>query len=262
MKTLLAIAAAIVIQAGPAVAQFEGVVRMRAVTFGDADSSVVSSSVYFKGRLFAAVIDSSDGSEGSGGKFILRGDKNVMWIVIDQEKKYMEIPLADGGRKPDTATRGAGSKSYTLAKTGKSRTIIGYRCEEWSADEGDGETASIWATAELGNMYDGIVKWFDGMSMESATDGSRWERELADKKLFPLIVVRSTDGDVTEKEEVTAVEKTTVPAATFEAPAGYEKQVVDLNFEKMFEEMMKSMGDEGEGDADSTADEDDDGGRI
>ncbi len=260
MKRCSAIAAAIILQAGAVHAQFEGVVRMRAVTFADAESTVVSSSVYFKGQLFAAVIDSSDMTEGRGGKFILRGDKKIMWIIVDQEKKYMEIPLADKGRPADAPPKSGETKSYTLTRSGKSRSIIGYKCEEWTADEGEGETASIWATAELGNMYEGIVKWFDEMSMESATDGTRWERELADRKLFPLIVVRARDGEVTETEEVTAVERKNVPATTFEAPAGYEKQVVDLNFEKMFEEMMKKMGDEGGGDADSTSDEDDDGG--
>ncbi|HLF13364.1 MAG TPA: DUF4412 domain-containing protein [Bacteroidota bacterium] len=258
MKSFFLFLAAVVLPAAAAHAQFEGTIRMRAVTYSGVDSSVVASTVYFRGKLFAATIDASGRTAGQGGKFILRGDKNLMWIVIDQEKKYMEIPLADKGRSADTARRTDTARSYTLTKTGKTRTLIGYSCGEWIADEGDGATAKIWATGKLGNMYEGVVKWFDEMSMESATDRSRWERELAGMKLFPLMVVRSEEGEVTEVEEVVAIEKTKVPDSMFEAPEGYAKQVVDLNFEKMFEEMMKQMEKEGEG-ADSTADEGDEG---
>ncbi len=259
MHTMVSILAAVILSAASVYAQFEGTIRMRAVTYSDADSSVVVSTVYFKGTLFAATIDSSGDSSGRGGKFILRGDKGLMWIVIDQEKKYMEIPLADKARKPDSARASDETTTYTLAKTGKSRTLIGHPCEEWIADEGDGVTAKIWATGEFGNMYDGVVKWFDEMSMESATDRTRWERELADKKLFPLMVVRSEEGEVTETEEVLAIREMDIPDSTFDAPAGYQKQVVDLNFEKMFEEMMKQMEKEG-AEGDSTDDGGDDGG--
>ncbi len=259
MNTLFSIVSAIILSAAAAYAQFEGTVRMRAVTYSDADSDVVASSVYFKGKMFAAVIDGSERTAGQGGKFILRGDKNLMWIVIDQEKKYMEIPLADKSRSADTSRRSGAAKSYTLTKSGKTRKIIGYSCEEWIADEGEGVSARIWATGELGNMYEGVVKWFDEMSMESTTERTRWERELAGMKLFPLMVVRSEEGEVTGTEEVVAVEKMKVPESAFEAPAGYERQVVDLNFEKMFEQMMKEMEEEG-GEQDSTADEGDDDG--
>lgn len=266
MQTMVSILAALILSAAAAYAQFEGTISMRAVTYSDEDSNVVASTVYFKGKLFAATIDSSGDSARQGGRFILRGDKNLMWIVIDQEKKYMEIPLADKGRMPDTTKASAPAKTYTLTKTGKSGTMIGHPCEEWVADEGDGTSARIWATGEFGDMYEGVVKWFDEMSMESATDGTRWERELAGKKLFPLLVVRSEEGEVTEREEVLAIKKMKIPESTFETPDGYQKQVVDLNFEKMFEDMMKQMEKEGaqgdttdDGDGDGADDGDDDG---
>lgn len=239
-SSIRAAAAATILTAATAFGQFEGAVRMRAVTYGDADSNVVASTVYFKGRLFAAVIDSS-GNEGQAGRFILRPDSSLMWIVIDAEKKYMEIPLPEKGRSPDTAARDAGKRSYTLTKTGKTRTVIGYPCDEWIAEEEDGASARIWATTKLGDMYEGVVKWFDEMSMESDGGKGRWERELAGMKYFPLSVVRSEEGEVTETEEVTAVDRMKVADSVFEAPAGYQKQVMDLNFDRMFEKMMKDM---------------------
>jgi hypothetical protein len=251
-------AAAILAGAGAANAQFEGTVRMKTVTYLDGDSSLILPTAYFKGPLFAAVIDAPPGGEARGGRFILRGDKHVMWIIGDQEKKYIEIPVAKPDPGADSAARGAKRPAYTLTRTGQSKTILGYPCDEWIADEGGGATSSVWATEKLGGIYEGVVKWFDGMSLENAGDRTRWEREIAGMKLFPLLVVRTEEGDVVEREEVLSVEESGVPDRTFEAPAGYEKQSIDPNFEKMFEQMMKEM--EKQNPADSTRDDGRDGG--
>jgi len=259
MKKIMTLAAALLVCAGISPAQFEGVVRMVAVNYADDDSSVIRSTVYFKGKLLAAVIGGDGPGEEQGGKFILRGDRNVMWIVIDEERKGIDIPISDSARRgADRTPAGTGdlNKSYTLSRTGKTSTLRGYRCEEWVADEGEGRTARIWATKELGDMYEGVVKWFDQMSMESATENERWERELAGAELFPLRVVRSEEGVMTESEEVVSIEKKKVAASMFEAPAGYRHQSVDLNFEKMFEDLMKKMGADSTGNPD---DSDDDG---
>jgi hypothetical protein len=249
MKRTIVVVAALLAVAAAASAQFEGTVKMRTVTYEGADSNVIAPTVYFKGPLFAAVVPAQPGQEAQAGRFILRGDKNVMWIILDQDKKYIEITVAKPGGKTDSA-RAAMKKAYTLTKTGRTRTIIGYPCEEWAADEGGGVTSEVWATGKLGNIYEGVVKWFDGMSMESATDRTRWEREIAEMKLFPLLVLRSEEGEVVEREEVVSVQKGKVPDKVFAAPAGYQKQSVDLNFDKLIQDMMKDTA--GQGKADST----------
>jgi len=255
MKIILAMAALFLLHPGTLPAQFEGVVRMVAVSRSDGDSSVVRSTVYFKGDLLAAVIEPAEQAEqGSdrGGKFILRGDRKLMWIVVDEERKVMEIPI--GENTPVPPAHAPAKKSYALERTGKTGRMAGYACEEWVADEGGGKTARIWATKDLGDMYRGVVKWFDEMSMASATDGERWEREIAEKGLFPMSVTRMEDGELTESEEVLSVEEQSIAAPTFEPPEGYQVQKVDLNFEKMFEEMMKNNAPDSTG-----ADDDDEG---
>jgi hypothetical protein len=241
MNRTFLLAAAVIGMTATASAQFEGTVGMKTVTYLDGDSSVVLPTAWFKGPLFAAVIGAPPGQEAQGGRFILRGDKNVMWVIIDREKRYIELPVVKPDARADSAARAGMEKTYTLTKTGQEKTILGYPCDEWVADEGGGVTSRVWATDKLGGIYEAVVRWFDGMSMETAADRTRWEREIAGMKLFPLLVVRSEEGDVVEREEVVAVEKTGVPDRTFDEPAGYEKQSVDLNFEKMFEQMMKKM---------------------
>jgi hypothetical protein len=253
MVRMCLVAAAILAWAAAADAQFEGTVRMKTVTYLDGDSTVILPTVFFKGPLFAAVIDAPPGEEARGGRFILRGDRGVMWIIGDQEKKYIEIPVAKPDPRPDSGAQVTRRPPYTLTKTGQAKSILGYPCEEWIADEGGGTTSSVWATEKLGGIYEGVVKWFDGMSLENAGDRTRWEREVAGMGLFPMLVVRTEEGDVVEREEVVSVEKTGVPDRVFEAPAGYEKQSIDPNFEKMFEQMMKEM--EKEPPADTTRDD-------
>lgn len=259
MKRTAFVAAALIALSAATHAQFEGTVRMRTVTYQDADSSVILPTAWFKGPLFAAVIEAPPGEDAGAGRFILRGDKQVMWIIADREKKFIEMRAGRAETPPDSA-RGAGrTRGYTLTKTGEAKSILGYPCEEWSADEGGGVTSRIWATAKLGGLYEGIVKWFDGMSLENDDDGTRWEREIAGLRLFPLLVVRSEDGDVVEREEVLSVEAGRVPDGTFDEPAGYEKQTIDPDFEKVFERMLREME---KGDpVDSTGDEGGDGSR-
>jgi len=244
MKNFLLVAAIVFIGAATSTAQFEGFVRMVAVSHTDDDSSVVRSTVYFKGELLAAEIEPQDTGADPGAKFIIRGDRNIMWIVLQAEGKVVEIPIADSSRgagKGGIAGRDTSGISYSLKQTGKTMTLAGYRCEEWVADERKGKTARIWATKELGNTYEGVVKWFDEMSLESATADERWEREIAGKGLFPMRIKRFENGVVTESEDVISVERKTVPASMFEVPEGFERQRVDLNFEKMFEKELQNM---------------------
>lgn len=259
MKIFLPIMAALLLCAAPGRAQFQGMIRMVAVSNPEDDSSVVRSTVYFRGKLLAAVIepDTADGEQGA--KFIIRGDRNLMWVVLDTDRKIIEIPI--GGRHKEASSgKATAPVGYTLEPTGEQRKLAGYTCEGWKADEGEGKTATIWATRALGNLYDGVVSWFDEMSLESATSGRRWERELADSGLFPLRIVRFDEGEATESEEVVGVEETEVPDSMFEAPEGYRRERVNMNFDKMFEEMMKNMQTDSTGVGEDDEPEDDPGG--
>jgi hypothetical protein len=257
MRRTFLVATAVIGLTAAAHAQFEGTIRMRTVTYQDADSSVILPTVWFKGPLFAAVIEAPPGEAAGAGRFILRGDKRVMWIIADRERKFIEMQAPKPPAPLDSATAGK-HRAYTLTKTGQAKAILGYQCEEWVADEGGGVTSRVWATAELGGSYEGVVQWFDGMSLENAGDQGRWEREIAGMKLFPLLVLRSEEGGVVEREEVLSVEPGRVPDGTFDEPDGYEKQTIDPDFEKMFERMMEEM--EKRDAVDSTRDDGGDGG--
>ncbi len=223
-------------------AQFEGTVRMIAVSDADGDSDVVRSTLFFRGKDLAAVIEPDEETGEEGAKFILRGDRGVMWIVIEKERKVIEIPISVKPRRDTITARDSTGRAYTLEPTGKRKTLAGFDCEEWKADEGEGKTARIWVTAELGGLYAGVVKWFDEMSMESQTGGDRWERELAERGLFPLKVLRLDEGELTESEEVVLVERKKIPSSVFEFPGDYTREKVDLNFDTLFDEMMKDVG--------------------
>ena len=82
--------------------------------------------------------------------------------------------------------------------------------------------------------------------MESKESMGQWG-ELADMKIFPLKVTTSREGTVTEIQEVTKIESKTLAASTFEPPADYKKQSIDLDFQKMMEGMKsRDQGNQGE----------------
>ncbi len=241
LLSALAVLWLLALSAANSTAQFEGTVRMTAVSDPDGDSSVVRSTLFFRGKNLAAVIEPDEETGEEGAKFILRGDRGVMWIIVEKERKVIEIPLSGkprGGASPGHDSAGT---DYTLEPAGKRKTLAGFDCEEWKADEGEGKTARIWVTAELGELYAGVVKWFDGMSMESQTSGDRWERELAERGLFPLRVLRFDEGELTESEEVDLVERKKISSSVFEVPGDYAREKVDLNFDNMIDEMMKNL---------------------
>lgn len=226
----------------PAPAQFEGEMRMRVVNYMDGDSAVVHAVLSFSGDNLAAVVHGDEAEAGGGGKYILKGDKKVLWIISDRERLIVEIPLPEpaptdpGGEENPPEV---GDTLQGISRTGLTATVAGYSCEEWIADDGDGSVTTIMATRELGDSYRQVVEFFDRMSDESAVEGQRWERDLASMSLFPMRVVRMEDDEITETEEVISIEKKKIPASLFDAPAGYEMQVLDLNYEEMFEKMIE-----------------------
>lgn len=246
MKRMLFLPIILFLFTGAALSQFEGVLHMKIVSYSDGDSTVMDAVMSLKGRNFASTIrETGEGGEEIG-KYIMRGEEKVFWIVSDREKKYIEFPIPDdkseqdgGGDLPEGTTPG-----YSLKKTGKTQKISGYACEEWIADDGEGRVAAIWATSELGEIYGSVVDFFDQMSDESGVEGGHWESALAAKKLFPVRVTRMEDGELSETEEIISIERKTVPGSVFEAPKGYEKQSLDLDFQKLFEGMMQ--GDDGD----------------
>ncbi len=222
-----------------ALAQFEGALDMKMSAFGsDGARQTMNYTLMLKGTMVEATFRGS-GNENEG-KFIYRGDRNIIWVIDDENGSYLEMTL-----NPDDLPHSPGKKSGESVmhprKTGRTRQILGYTCDEYVAVDSAGST-SIWTTPKLGGVYEGLNKAFGELAQIASDnlDAGDWSAEMSRLKLFPLDIERSVNGAVAERQEVTRIEPKNLPAPLFEIPEGYSKQPVSFDMEKVLEQLRQS----------------------
>lgn len=228
-------------------AQFEGQLDMK-VTHGSGESGrEMSVSMLIKNGMLLISAKGSEHQE-MGGDIIFRPDKNVLWIVNPKEKSYLEIVPDKEMMKNSTMHKKEERGHSTLRKTGKSAKIAGYACDEWVSKEDEEET-TILGTTKLGNVYEGFRKAFSqwgGQQLEQSSEG--WQRELIEKHIFPMKTVTKEGEEITETQEVTNVAERSLASSLFEPPAGYKKQALEFDMNKMMKGLkngnMRSMNKE------------------
>jgi hypothetical protein len=130
-------------------------------------------------------------------------------MLMDSERMYMVMAI------PQPHADGADSVEPELVKTGRSKEIAGYTCEEVTVTTEDGVT-TLWVTDRLGAF----------MSVGNPMQRGRasWESFADGEPFFPL-EIQQTDrrGRVELLLTATAVDTSAPPASRFAPPEGYEK---------------------------------------
>jgi hypothetical protein len=105
-----------------------------------------------------------------------------------------------------------------LTRTGKIKSVIGYRTEQMFHDGAD-ENTEIWGTTGLG-VFVGL---HPTSSMFGRSGGAPpWVRVLSEQGIFPLIVIRKDkSGKEVGRLEATDIERKTLPDTLFEIPRWY-----------------------------------------
>lgn len=196
-------------------ASFEGKVTL-AMTMGKGQSQVLDYSI--KGT--AIRIDMN--AQGQSFASIMDLQKMEMLMLMPQQKMYMVMPLKD---KIESAVDDALAKEPNIEKTGRTETILGYKCDEYISKDRD-VTTEIWLAEGLGAFMGlgsggGMGDMFGG-GKKKASAG--WEEKFKGKAGFPLRVVsRDAKSRETFKMEATKIEPGTLPASLFQAPDGWQK---------------------------------------
>lgn len=148
-------------------------------------SSGASSVIYIKGQNQFAM-------EMEGMRTIMKGNKT--YVVMDAQKAYMEMDIRQQ-QQQTTYTYSDYEREFELKKTGKTYTIAGYKCEEYSAKH----------------------------------KKTGYKSEICVSKDVPLPLRTTYYDELGNKEtvEVYKVEKTTIDPKVFEVPRGYQK--LDFN---------------------------------
>jgi hypothetical protein len=173
----------------------------------------------------------------------LDGKKKTYYTVTKQDMEQLAAKMQERMNDPETkkamemmASMSAGmSTSFDVKKTGATRKIAGYGCEEWAITMGTISTIKECVTSDLQypvHAWD-VYKDF-AESMKSVMSGfgpmAKSGAELAEKlkKMKGFPVATSTAIDVmghktTTESEVIEVRKGSIPASAWEIPAGYTK---------------------------------------
>lgn len=201
---------------------------------------------------------------GEGTHVIYRGDKQVIWVLTDKDKKYTEISKADvdqmGAQIDDSmakmkkemegmpadqrammekmmAKMGGGGKApvRVVKKTDDSKTINGFPCTRYLVSLDGKASSEIWATpyekfnvkaADMKVLED-MMKMFESLTSRFQGMGSR-SKGMVNGDGVDGVPIQTTMFDRSGKPvDVTTVESVTrdaVPAADFELPAGCKKQ--------------------------------------
>ena len=152
-----------------------------------------------------------------GGSVIFDSQKFKMYVIMDEQKMYMENSMM-----PMSA--GAGG---SISKTGETRNILGYDCEKFLFDQKDMK-GEAWMTKELGAFM---------FFMESQQDMPDWQSEVLDAGYFPLQVTQyDKNGNVASIFNVKEVTPMELSSDLFVVPSSYKKMdLMNLGgLEKLF----------------------------
>ena len=149
------------------------------------------------------------------GGIILDVAKKQTLVIMDAQRMYMVMPMADVAAQAATAK----PDESTLEKTGEREKILGYEAVKYVSTHA-GKKTDLW-------LAEGLGKFMAMESLQPMGGGARssqpWERALAGLELFPLRIVSYDTGAKEEfRLEATAIEKKSLPDSLFAPPAGYQ----------------------------------------
>jgi outer membrane lipoprotein-sorting protein len=145
--------------------------------------------------------------------------KQEMIMLMTDQRMYMVMPMK---KAMDKAMEQAGANTADVEMTGKTETILGYKCSQILVKD-KGNVTEVWVADGLGNfmgMNNGGGPFGGGRGPQSA----KWEAVLKGKGGFPLrVTTRDAAGKQVSKMEATKIEPGSLPDSLFAPPADFQK---------------------------------------
>jgi len=162
-------------------------------------------------------------ADGNNVATIMDMEKLEMTMLMAEQKMYMVHPI----KKPvEQAAAKAGESTAEIEVTGKTETILGYKCSQVLIKD-KGTVTEAWlaeglaAFPGLGAPGGGGGGMFGG---KKSANAAKWEEALKGKSGFPLRVIsHDAKGKDVFKMEATKVEPGPLPDSLFVPPADYQK---------------------------------------
>jgi hypothetical protein len=160
-------------------------------------------------------------AEGQQIASIIDGAKQEMLIMMPEQKMYMVMPFKQG---LETAAKAGGVDSDAkIEHTGKTETILGYKCEQMIITDKN-QISEVWLATGLGTFM-GLGNNANPLARgKRSAATTKWEEALKGKSGFPLrVITKDTKNKELFKMEVTKITPASLPASLFQPPAGYQK---------------------------------------
>ena len=176
---------------------------------------------------------------------VLHGKSKTNFTVTKQDLERMNDPETKKRMEFMNGKAGTVAGSYEVKRTGMTRTVAGYSCEEWTIDMAGTPTTRECLTSELqypAHAFDAYKEFSQSMQsvMSSFDPMAKAGADLAEKlkamKGFPVAtstVIEIMGTKRSMESEVVEVRRGDIPASAWELPAGYTR--VDKPMLKAFD---------------------------
>ncbi len=214
-RTTAIIVAALVVAARTN-AQFEGIIESKNVTtdqMGKPQKYVMT--MWIKKDM---VRIETSGLPDPGSTMIYRTDQKRIYMINPDEKSYFEISQEE--KPQELYTQGGSGAKYSVRRTGKTKSIAGYPCEQFIIKRED-ESTELWGTKKLPHVVATLSKAL-GQDHVEAADGA--VNEVMKMGIYPMFSATKVEGILIEQQEVTKVDARQLDLSIFSIPAGYTKQ--------------------------------------
>ena len=242
IRRLLA-AAALVLTASAASAQFEGEATFKIVSRREKGGNLDGTARMFSSKTgFRMEWEMQTGSAGKGGpaqvKMVMLAKlphPDKVYMVNDANRTYSVWDT----KKAQEDRKNAPKETYTVQKLGTDR-VAGYPCQSARVTSSKGNAFDVCVTKEFGASSD----WLSAMNRNDA-DGGSWLKALKDDGIegSPIrwSVREKGSAEPSMVMELVRADKKFLPAALFEVPAGYKQ--TEFAVGGLTPEQEKAMGD-------------------
>jgi len=201
-------------------AQFEGIIESKNLTTDELGSLRQFTITMWIKKDRIRVQSSAFGSTPAT-TMIYRNDRHIIWMLNDEDKTYFEILQEE---KPQGLRSGEESRledKPTVRRTGRTKKILGYSCEQVLLTRGEGET-EIWGTKQLSELEATTSRILG----QSDAEAGGWMDEVARLGLYALVSSTRIKGKIIESQETTRIEVKNLSSDLFDIPPGFRKQAV------------------------------------
>ncbi len=220
---------ALLLAAGPVFAQFEGVLEMKMTMSGMGGEGGGTMNVSVGKAGSRSEINMQMGPMDMKMVMLQKNDTpDTLYRINDAGKSYTEMNLA---KMRDMAGQQMSTKKYTVEKLGQ-ETLLGYKTQhvllkEQDAGDGKGMSIEMWSAKDLLD-YATFSKLQARRGKGASEEAMIKALKDADADGMPLKSIATTPEGMKVTMEVVKVDKKSLPASTFEIPAGYTKSACGL----------------------------------